>query len=357
MAPASELPIDATARPLHQAALPTSSLRNVHEEVLPPIPLPPATPLSLPSLAQAPLVPLIQGAAQQRHWLDTIARMRARPGADLRELAEIEAHITQGVSLPLLTSPSTTSYANTPSVTENADAVRTRLREYMRFGAVTRLPADTPLLAESLCIQPLHVIIKAGRKPRLVIDLSRNLNDHLQYDYFRYSCVDDAVEASFPGCWYGKLDLSNCFLSFPLHPSVRKYFCFRFEGVLYQFTSMPFGLSTAPRVCTQLLSIVQFALAEKGITDIRYLDDFFLIAKLEKDMARDLRIAQSVIRQFGLVVNPDKTEGVPTTRTARAAVRVDRPTLSRVCHALCHACASICAHHSRASQEQSGESL
>jgi len=145
-------------------------------------------------------VPLITGPAQQRHWLATIARMRAQPGADLRELAEIEAHITQGVSLSLLSLPSTDSYANTPTVAENADAVRTRLREYMQFGAVTRLPADTPLLAEGLRIQPLHVIIKAGKKPRLVIDLSRNLNDHLQFDYFRYSCVNDAVEASFPGC-------------------------------------------------------------------------------------------------------------------------------------------------------------
>jgi len=308
------------ARPLPQAALPTSSLRNVHEDVLPPVPLPPMRSPSLP--AQPPLVPLIKGVAQQRHWLATIARMRAQPGADLRELAEIEEHITTGVSLFLLTVPTTDSYANTPSVTQNAEAVRTRLHEYMQFGAVIRLPADTPLQAEGLRIQPLHVIIKAGKKPRLVIDLSQNLNDHLQYDYFRYSCVDDAVEASWPGCWYGKLDLSNCFLSFPLHPSVRKYFCFRFEGELYQFTHMPFGLSTAPRVCTQLLSVVQFALAEKGITDIRYLDDFFLIGKSEKDMARQLLLAQSVIRQFGLVVNPDKTEG-PAQRLSFLGVLLD----------------------------------
>jgi len=292
----------------------------VHEDVLPPIPLPPT--LSPPLSAQPPLVPLITGAAQQRHWLATISRMRAQPGADLGELAEIEAHITQGVSLSLLTVPTTDSYANTPSVAENADAVRTRLREYMQFGAVIRLPADTPLQAEGLRIQPLHVIIKAGKKPRLVIDLSRNLNDHLQYDYFRYSCVDDAVEASFPGCWYGKLDLSNCFLSFPLHPSVRKFFCFQFEGGLYQFINMPFGLSTAPRVCTQLLSVVHFALSEQGITSIRYLDDFFLIAKSEKDMARDLPLAQSVIRQFGLVVNPEKTEG-PSQRLSFLGVLLD----------------------------------
>ena len=140
--------------------------------------------------------------------------MRALPGADLRELAEIEAHITQGVSLPLLTPPSSNSYVNTPSVAENADAVRTRLREYMQFGALLRLPADTPLLTAGLRIQPLHVIIKAGKMPRLVIDLSRNLNDHLQYEYFRYSCVDDAVEASVPGCWYAHVRLwASCITS------------------------------------------------------------------------------------------------------------------------------------------------
>ena len=226
------------------------------------------------------------------------------------------------MSLLLLGTPSTVVYANTPTVLQHANDVRTRVREYMGFGAVVRLPKDAHLTDGGLRIQPLHVIIKAGKKPRLVIDLSRNLNDHLEYEYFNYSCVDDAVEASHPGCWYGKLDLSNCFLSFPLHPSVRRYFCFRFEGELYQFTHMPFGLSTAPRVCTQLLSVVQFALAELGIHDIRYLDDFFLIGASEEDVARHLLLAQSAIRQFGLVVNPDKTEG-PAQSLSFLGVQLD----------------------------------
>ena len=260
--------------------------------------------------------------SQQRHWLATIARMRAQPGANLDELLIIERHITQGITLPLVSEPSAVAYANTPTVVQHASDVRTRLYEYMQFGAVIQLPADAHLADSSLRVQPLHVIIKAGKKPRLVIDLSRNLNDHLEYKYFNYSSVDDAVEASHPGCWYGKLDLSNCFLSFPLHPSVQKYFCFLFEGELYQFTHMPFGLSTAPRVCTQLLSVVNFALAELGIRDIRYLDDFFLIAASEEDMARHLLLAQSVIRQFGLVVNPDKTEG-PAQSLSFLGVQLD----------------------------------
>ena len=75
-------------------------------------------------------------------------------------------------------------------------------------------------------------------------------------------------------------------------------------------------------MCTQLLSVVQFALAEQGISDVRYLDDFFLIAKSEEDMSRDLRLAQSVIRQFGLVINPDKTEG-PAQQLSFLGVQLD----------------------------------
>ena len=195
------------------------------------------------------------------------------------------------------------------------------LQEYIRFGAVVELDPLTTDLAD-LLIQPLHVIIKADKKPRVVVDLSRNLNTHLEYEYFQYSCVDDAVEASYPGCWYGKLDLTNCFLSFPLHPSVRRYFCFRFEGRLFQFIHMPFGLSIPRRVCTLLLSVVAFALKRANIRHVRYLDDFFLIGASSEEVSQQLVTAQTVITGFGLVINPDKTEG-PSQSLSFLGIQLD----------------------------------
>jgi hypothetical protein len=326
VAPASTPHRDATARPLNQAALSSSSLRNVHEAVLPPVPLfhPPcdATPsrgVAAPSAARL-VTATVDSPTAQRHWLTTIALMGDEPAADADTLALIRSYITDGVSLPLLTEPTATAYTNTPTVDEHEDAVRARLQEYKEFGAVIELDSSTD--TTGLRIQPLHVIIKEAKKPRVVIDLSRNLNSHLRYQYFQYSCVDDAVEASHPGCWYGKLDLSNCFLSFPLHPSVRHLFCFRFDGRLYQFTHMPFGLSTAPLVCTQLLSVVAFALTRAGIRHIRYLDDFFLIGSSAAEVSQHLATAQSIITQFGLVVNPDKTEG-PSQSLSFLGVQLD----------------------------------
>lgn len=288
--------------------------------MLPPVPLSLTLSRTITSPTSLPLRPNIRGRAQQRLWLSTIALMRGEPDANLAELEEIERHITHGITLPLLTEPVRASFHNTQPVEQHEAAVRQRLDEYISFGAVVALSADADL--SDMHIQPLHVIIKDGRKPRLVIDLSCNLNDHLQHDFLHYSTVDDAVEASTPGCWYGKLDLSNCFLSFPLHPSVHRYFCFRFQGVVYQFTHMPFGLSTAPRVCTQLLSVVNYALAKAGVRDICYLDDFFLIGCSQADTARQLTTAQSVIASFGLLVNPEKTEG-PSQRLAFLGVQLD----------------------------------
>lgn len=215
------------------------------------------------SLSPPPLRTLanITGELEQRLWHSTLDAMEQQSNADLPTLRRIRGWITTGVTLDIVTLPPPIFHENTFTVSQHACAVRTRISEYIAFEAITPLPDDHPL---PFGIQPLHVIMKAGRKPRLVIDLSRNLNDNLEYQYFSYSSVREAAEMSTPHCWYSKLDLSNCFLSFPLHPTALPHFIFRFEGRLYQFTRMPFGLSSAPRICTELLSVVAFELQRQG---------------------------------------------------------------------------------------------
>ena len=246
--------------------------------------------------------------------------MALQPSADLPLLQRVRAWITDGVTLDFVSTPDCVHHENTFSVSQEQDAVRVRIQEYIAFGAIVLLPADHPL---PFGVQPLHVIIKEGKKPRLVIDLSRNMNDHLAYQYFTYSSVRDAVELASPDCWFSKLDLSNCFLSFPLHVSVLPHFIFRFDGQLYQFTHMPFGLSSAPRICTELLSVVAFRLSlEATERNLRFLDDFLLINREELSARTALAAAQRIISGFGLVVNPLKTEG-PAQQLAFLGILLD----------------------------------
>jgi len=233
--------------------------------------------------------------------------MQQQSIADTDTINQIKLYIIEGVNLQFITTPSSIVYNNTYSVTQHIVAVRTRLIEYISFGAVIELPTT---VIEPTTVQPLHVVIKPGKKPRLVIDLSRNLNAHLASVPFSYSTVESAVKLSFPNCWYGKLDLSNCFLSFPLHQSILKYFVFKLDNKYYQFVRMPFGLAPAPLVCTQLLSVIAYILQyQYSIVLVRYLDDFLFIGHTAIEIQQQLSIATTVFQQYGLVVNPDKTEG------------------------------------------------
>ena len=151
-------------------------------------------------------------------WRDTIRRMASLPHADSLHLPQITEWITSGVQLDLVTVPPPVTYSNTLSVLHNADLVRARLHEYIEFGAVVRLPDD------AICpfgIQPLHVIIKPDQASRgwsSTFPAISTDNLHVRVLHIlRRSARRSSAQLSTPGCWFSKLDLSNCFLSFPLH--------------------------------------------------------------------------------------------------------------------------------------------
>ena len=48
------------------------------------------------------------------------------------------------------------------------------------------------------------------------------------------------------GEWVSSIDLSDAYLHIPIHPNSRKYLRFCHRSQVFQFTSLPFGLATAP---------------------------------------------------------------------------------------------------------------
>ena len=53
-----------------------------------------------------------------------------------------------------------------------------------------------------------------------------------------------------------KIDLTDAYLTVPVHPEYHKFLQFSWEGKLFRFVCLPFGLSSAPRVFTKLLKPV-----------------------------------------------------------------------------------------------------
>ena len=143
----------------------------------------------------------------------------------------------------------------------------------------------------------------------MVLDLSRNFNALIQPESFHMQSMQDAVSLSSPGCFYGKMDISDCFLSFPVHPDSQRFLAFELDGTHYRFKRLPFGLSSAPLWTDRFLRCIDFALKRAGLSHVRYCDDFLFVAPTAEALRAALGVAQHVLQKHGLVVNHDKTEG------------------------------------------------
>lgn len=235
-------------------------------------------------------------------WHTTIRAMQSA-GGHREELEGIKTAIKEGVRIQPSSQPQLIALPNTPAVRRNMQLCKERIGYYYDIGALEILTERPELL------QPLHVVDRPGRKARMVLDLSRNLNDQLDHQSFHMQSIHTAVQISTPGCFYGKIDVSDCFLSFPVHEDSRHYLAFELDGVFYRFKRLPFGLSSAPLWTDRFMACIDFALQQAGISHVRYCDDFLFVAPSATALRGAMHSAMAILADHGLRVNPSKTEG------------------------------------------------
>ena len=287
---------------------------------LPPLP-PPRTkePSGGLPLLGAPNVP-----AARTVWVAQLDKLAALPGADKALIAEVRSYVVDGVRAVFANGPpSPQAFTNTWTFEQNRPECMERLQVYMDLGSLRKLSQPPP---PGGYVQPLHAVLKAGKKARVAVDLSRHFNDFLTSPHFNMSSVRSGVDLALDSptpAWFVKLDISSCFLSFPFHPDDLKYFVCKAEGDYYQWLCMVFGLKTAPRIASLLLDVVSSALADAGVEHTRYLDDFFFIVASTAERAwASAHVAAAIIKDFGLALAPGKVEG-PLQRLEFLGIVVD----------------------------------
>jgi hypothetical protein len=107
-------------------------------------------------------------AANRAKWLHQIDKITALAGGSTLD----DAHGIRSEFKDALPPPR--SYANTFTFKANAAECTERLRVYRDMGALRGLSAPPGV---GSYIQPLHGVLKPGKKPLICVDLSRNFND------------------------------------------------------------------------------------------------------------------------------------------------------------------------------------
>ena len=191
-----------------------------------------------------------------------------------------------------------------PTQPEQLPLLHQAAMDLVRKGAVEQLqtPVESLGFYSRLFLRP-----KPTGEWRPIIDLSQ-LNDLIVCVSFKMETPKSIQQAVQPGEWTFQIDIKDAYLHIPVRESYRKYLRFSVGREVFQFRTLPFGLSVAPRIFTLTLRPVIALLRSQGIRVHAYLDDW-LGRALSQSMAHShgLEVIQLLVR-LGWVINWDKSD-------------------------------------------------
>ncbi|XP_039303447.1 uncharacterized protein LOC120357343 [Solenopsis invicta] len=124
----------------------------------------------------------------------------------------------------------------------------------------------------------------------------------------------------------GSLDLKDAYHVVPVHKDHRKFLRFKFLDKLYQFTCLPFGLSTSPYVFTKLMKPVMNHLRLRGIVTVIYLDDILFIHKSKKICQSNINYAKELMEHLGFIINYQKSSLIPSQECTYLGFKINSNT-------------------------------
>ena len=134
------------------------------------------------------------------------------------------------------------------------------------------------------------------------------------------------------GAYCISIDLKDAFLHVSMHKRFTKFLKFKWLGVLYNWSSLPFGLRCSPRVLTKVLKPVMAFLRSKfNIMISIYLDDMLVQASSKDKALLHGKIVALVLMLLGWSVNWTKSNFVPQQKVVHLGFELDTVSMLVTC--------------------------
>mgnify|MGYP005981939575 FL=1 len=155
-------------------------------------------------------------------------------------------------------------------------------------------------------LSPYFLVQKANGNNRFILNLKK-LNTFLQPPHFKMEDIRTVSRLIKQDWVLSTIDLKNAYFLIPVHKNFTKYLRFQFEGHLFEFVCMPFGLCTAPFVFTKLIKPILHLLRSKGFVCVNYLDDFLLLSETFEQRKSDTAFTVQLLHSLGFIINDEKS--------------------------------------------------
>ena len=128
------------------------------------------------------------------------------------------------------------------------------------------------------------------------------------------------------GMYMTSLDLKDAYFSIPIANRYKKYLRFIWNGQLYEYQCLCFGLSLAPFYFTKVMKPVFSQLRREGISCTYYIDDSLYLNHSANKAETDTRRAMTLLHSLGFTVNRKKSALTPSRQIIHLGFVIDTNT-------------------------------
>ena len=154
---------------------------------------------------------------------------------------------------------------------------------------------------------------KPNGRVRLIIDLTE-VNLDMEDWHFKMDDLKTAMELIRPNWYMASLDMSDAYFTLPLHESSKRFVNFLWDGKIYQYHALPFGVCSAPYIFTKVLKPIFSRFRLNGGIGFSYIDDCLVIAKTPEECNYHMSFLANELTNAGFYINYEKSDLVPNTR-------------------------------------------
>ena len=152
---------------------------------------------------------------------------------------------------------------------------------------------------------------KHSKKLRVILNL-RQLNTFITYEHFKMESINTIENLMSQDDFMVSIDLTDAYFSIPIYEEDRKFLKFRWDGKLYQFNVLCFGLTSAPRVFTKCTKPIVSHLRKRGFRISIYIDDLILMHESRQVLLEQVQCVIMMLGKLGFNVNAEKSNIVPS---------------------------------------------
>lgn len=236
---------------------------------------------------------------------------------------EVVLNCLTGYRIPFISSPSQNNKV-TEQVTnaEELDKLKIEVDKLLFKNAIEECEEAAGQFISSVFLVP-----KPDGTNRFIINLKK-LNEFLDPPHFKMEDIRVVKQLVTHGVYMCSIDLKDAYHLIPMHEESKKFLRFKLMGKLYQFSCLPFGLSTSPFIFTKIMKPVVNALRSQGIILVVYLDDFLIMGQTYKQCQANVLKVKRLLEKLGFVINYSKSNFTPSNECKYLGFIVNSEELS-----------------------------